>query len=189
MNQINENILVLSPGDQYDETYENYLKIYLSGSLDISGKGISWQEKFINGLAKLTTPHPESPEIPDYSAYKFLIINPLMPVSGEPTINNPQFLEKARWELGMMGQADVIFCNFLKKSTMLSAIQGYLLWAQSGKVVCRCPIESTFYSQIKVISDTFGVPMVGDTGSVIKVMDTIFQSIPKFNELLNYNIS
>ena len=86
----------------------------------------------------------------------------------------------------MMGQADVLFCNFLKKSTMLSAIQGYLLWAQSGKVVCRCPIESTFYSQIKVISDTFGVPMVGDTGSVIKVMDTIFQSIPKFNELLNY---
>ena len=128
MNQINENILVLSPGDQYDETYENYLKIYLSGSLDISGKGISWQEKFINGLAKLTTPHPESPEIPDYSAYKFLIINPLMPVSGEPTIDNPQFLEKAQWELGMMGQADVIFCNFLKKSTMLSAIQGHLLW-------------------------------------------------------------
>ena len=63
MQQINENLLVLSPGDPYDESYENYLKIYLSGSLDLGGKGISWQEKFINGLSKLTTPHPDSPEI------------------------------------------------------------------------------------------------------------------------------
>jgi hypothetical protein len=189
MNQINNNIMVLSPGDPFNETYNDFLKIYLSGSLDISGNGISWQEKFVNGLTKLTTPHPESPEIPDYSAYKFLIMNPLCPVSGEPSIENPQFVEKAQWELGMMEQADVIFCNFLKRSTMLSAIQGYLLWAQSGKVVCRCPIESMFYSQIKVISEAFKIPMVGDTGSVIKVMETIFQSIPKFNELINYNIS
>ena len=188
MQQINENLLVLSPGDPYDESYENYLKIYLSGSLDLGGKGISWQEKFINGLSKLTTPHPDSPEIPDYSKFKFLVFNPLMPVNGEANIGNPEYVQKIQWELGMQQQADVIFCNFLKKSVLVSAISGYLLWAQSGKVVCRCPQECMFYSQVKMISDTYQIPLLGDTGSVIKVMDTIFQIIPKFNELLNYDL-
>lgn len=188
MQQINENLLVLSPGDQYQETYEDYLKIYLSGSLDLSGKGLSWQEKFINGLSKLTTPHPDAPGIPDYSQYKFLVFNPLMPVNGEASVDNPEYLQKTQWELGMQQQADAIFCNFLKRSTALSAIQGFLLWAQSGKVIVRCPLESTFYSQVKMISDTFQVPMVGDTGSVIKVMESMFTCIPKFNELLNYNL-
>ena len=55
MQQINEHLLVLSPGDPYDPSYENYLRIYLSGSLDFSGK-LPWQQKFINGLTKLTTP-------------------------------------------------------------------------------------------------------------------------------------
>ena len=188
MQQINENLLVLSPGDQYQEAYENYLKIYLSGSLDFSGK-LPWQQKFINGLTKLTTPHPESPEIPDYGKFNFLVFNPLTPPQGEPVMSNPAYTQKVQWELGMQQQADVIFCNFLKKSTMLSAIFGFLLWAQSGKVVSRCPLESVFYPQVKLVSDNYGIPMVGDTGSVIKVMETIFQSIPKFNELLNYEVS
>ena len=188
MQQINENLLVLSPGDPYDVSYDNFLKIYLSGSLDLGNGGIPWQQKFINGLSKLTVPHPESPNIPDYSKFKFLVFNPLMPVNGEANISNPEYVQKVQWELGMQQQADVIFCNFLKKSALISAISGYLLWAQSGKVVCRCPMECVFFPQVKMVSDTFQVPLVGDTGSVIQVMDTIFQSIPKFNELLNYDL-
>ena len=190
MQQINENLLVLQPGDPYQEVYENFLKIYLSGSLDLGvGKpGLSWQEKFINGLSKMTLPHPNEPNIPDYSKFRFLVFNPLVPVNGAPSIDNPEFVQKSQWELNMMGSADVIFCNFLRKSTNLSAISGFLLWAQSGKIVCRCPMDSMFYAQIKVISDTFQIPLVGDTGSVISVMDTMFQVNQKFNQLLNYNL-
>lgn len=189
MNQINENLTVLQVGDPYNDSFENYLKIYLSGSLDISGAKLTWQEKFINGLGKLTTPHPDHPEIPDYSMYKFLVMNPLMPVAGNPDLNNQQFVQKVQWELGMMGSADVIFCNFLKKSTSISAIQGFLLWAQSGKVICRCPIESMFYPQIKLMTGYYRIPLVGNTGSVINVLETMFQNIQKFSDLRNYNIS
>ena len=51
-----------------------------------------------------------------------------------------------------------------------------------------CSYDCMFYSQVKMISDTYQIPLLGDTGSVIKVMDTIFQVIPKFNELLNYDL-
>ena len=187
MIQVNQNLIVLQPGDQYQESYENYLKIYLSGSLDL-GSELPWQQKFINGLEKLTTKHPESPDIPDYSNFKFLVINPLAPSNGEMSVDNPEFVQKFQWEFGMQQQSDVIFCNFLKKSTLVSAVSGFLLWAQSGKVVCRCPMESMFYPQVKMVSGSCNVPLVGDTGSVIKVMETIFQSIPKFNELTKYNL-
>lgn len=185
---VNENLLVMQPGDQIGpEIGEDYLKIYLSGSLDVGGSGIPWQQKFINGLAAMTGPEQKE-GVPDYRAFKFLVINPLGPANGEPKVDNPEYVQKMQWEQGMMQQCDAIFCNFLKKSVKISAISGLLLWAQSGKVVCRCPMESVFYGQVKILSDIYGYPMVGDTGSVIKVMETMFQSIPKFVELQNFNL-
>lgn len=188
MQQLNENLLILQPGDIFQETYNDALKIYLSGSLSLDNNKLPWQQKFINGLAKMTVPHPEDQTIPDYSMFKFLIFNPLIPSNGEPTIDNPEYVQKIQWEIQGQTTADVIFCNFLKRSTKLSAIQDFLLWAQSGKVVTRIPIESVFYPTINVLSKSFNIPCVGDTGSVIEVMQTIFTQIPKFNELAQFGL-
>ena len=187
MIQVNENLTVLQPGDQYQEIYANYLKIYLSGSMDVGGGDkLPWQQKFINGLEKMTAAN--TPGVPDYSRFKFLLFNPLSPANGEPSLDNPEFLQKMEWEQGMMQQADVIFCNLLKKGVSALSIEPFLLWAQSGKVVCRCPVESMFYPRVKVLSDTYQIPLLGNADSLIQVMDMMFQRIPKFNELLNYNL-
>lgn len=185
MQQINENLIVLSPGDQ---PQNDCLKIYLSGSLDVSGAGIPWQQKFINGLSKMTIPHPENSSIPDYSTFKFAVINPLGPSNGEPTLDNPEYVQKTQWALQCQSEADVIFCNLLRKSTLISSIQDFLVWSQSGKLIVRCPSENVFYPQVSLLSQTFGIPLVGDSGSVIQVMETIFNGIPKFAELKQYGL-
>lgn len=188
MQQINENLIVLSPGDPLQEVASDCLKIYLSGSLDVSGSGIPWQQKFINGLSKMTVPHPENPEIPDYSMFKFAVINPLSPSNGEPTLDNPEYVQKAQWSLQCIGESDVMFCNFLRRSKLPSAINDFLVWSQSGKVVVRIPGDSVFFPTVKILSDTFGIPMVGESGSVLQVMDAIFSGIPKFAELKQYGL-
>lgn len=180
MQQLAENLVILQPGDPYQDLYENYLKIYLSGSLGVSE--IPWQQKFINGLQTFSGRGEK------YGSQKFLVINPLAPVNGEPNLGNPEFVQKTQWELQMMSSADVIFCNFLKKSTSPGALYGYLLWAQSGKVICRCPEESMFFSQVKLVSDCFGVPLLGNTDSVIQVLDTMFKTNQKFSGSLNYGL-
>lgn len=188
MQQINENLIILSPGESYGDIGNDCLKIYLSGSLDMSGNGIPWQQKFINGLSKMTVPHPENPELPDYSMFKFAVVNPLGPANGEPTLDNPEYVQKFQWSLQCIGESDVIFCNFLRKSKLPSAINDLLIWAQSGKVVARVPTDSVFYPTIKLLSGAFGIPLVGDSGSVIQAMEAIFNGIPKFAELKQFGI-
>lgn len=187
MQQVNGNLIVMNPGDMIDDTYNDYLKIYLAGSLDF-GPRMPWQQKFINGLSMLATPHPESPNIPDYSKYKFVVFNPLVPMNGGPDLNNPDFINKMQWENNMMQSSDAIFFNFLKRASNFNSTIFYYLFAQSGKMVCRCPNESIFFPYLKTISDFYGIPFLGDTGSVITVMDTMFNYIPKFVELSKYNL-
>lgn len=186
MQPINDNLIVIEPGDPL-QGIDDCLKIYLSGSMDVSGN-MPWQQKFINALAKMTVPHPENPEVPDYSMFKFAIINPTCPVNGEPTLDNPEFVQKTQWMIQCQGEADVIFCNLLRKSTNISAILDYFVWAQSGKLVARIPGDNIFYPRAKMISEAFGVPLLGDSGSVIQVFEAIFGSIPKFAELQQFGL-
>ena len=55
MQQISQNLYVLGPTDQWDGTLDGCIKIYLSGSIDLA-KDPGWQERFINGLTKMTDP-------------------------------------------------------------------------------------------------------------------------------------
>lgn len=187
MQPINENLVMLSPGDSF-QGLDDCLKIYLSGSLDMSGNGVPWQQKFINGLSKMTAPGPKEPGCPDYSTFKFAVVNPLGPSNGEPILDNPEYVQKMQWSLQCQGEADVIFCNFLKKSKLPSAINDFLVWSQSGKVVVRVPGESVFFPTVKILSEAFHIPVVGDSSSIIKVMEAIFQGIPKFQELTQYGL-
>ena len=187
MQKINENLLVLSPGDPMEEIYNDMIKIYLTGTLDLNQNKIPWQQKFINALSRVTTSEP-SEDMPDLRNLKFLVINPLSPTEGPMTLDNPGFTQKMQWELQNIEMADVIFCNYLKKGKAWSSLGNLLLNAKSGKVVARCPMDSEFYGYIKILGQTYGFPVVGDTASAMVIIKEMFTSIPKLADLINNGI-
>lgn len=186
MQQLNENIIVLNPGDPLEEIYENYIKIYLSGTLDLNENKIPWQQKFINALVHLTSQKSEN--LPDLSEIKFLVINPLMPTDGPAVMDNPAFVQKLSWELQFQDQADIIFCNFLKKGKGLSSLTGLLLNAKSEKLVVRCPIDSIFYGMIKVLGQNYGFPVLADSSSALNIIKCMTETNPKLRDLLENGI-
>lgn len=190
MQQINPNLIVISPGDPLEEIYGDFIKIYLSGTLSLDSSKICWQQKFINGLNKLMTdtktPLPEG--LPDVRQMKFLIMNPLMPTNGGPTLDNPEFVQKTQWELNCYDASDVIFCNYLKKSNLFQSLQGFFLNSLTGKVIVRCPIDSPFYGTVKLIGQARNIPVLGDSASLIVVLRQMFEYVPKLQELANFNM-
>lgn len=185
MQQPNQNLIVLNVGDPWDDTYSGCLKIFLSGSCDLSGLPKNdWQTKVINSMTRLTDPVNGDPR---YNRMKYVIMNPKMPIKNPtPDLSNQEFTQKLQWELQMMNMADGIFCNFLKKSQAPSAIYGFLMNSNTHKVVVRCPQEYQNYAYINMICIQSGIPMLGDTGTVINVLDKFFEYIPKFQEVANY---
>lgn len=188
MQQINNNLIVLNPGDQWDDIYAGYLKIYLSGSSDLSGAlKTDWQTKFINAMTRLTDPQVGDTR---FNNMKFLIMNPKIPIKNPvPDLSNQEFTMKLQWELQMMSMADGIFCNFLKKSQAPSAMYGFLMNAGTQKVVTRCPQEYQGYAYINMICIQYGIPMLGDSGTVIDVLNKFFEYIPKFQEVANTGLT
>lgn len=186
MQQISQNLYVVSPGDPWDGSLDGCIKIYLSGTVDL-GAQLGWQEKFINGLTKLTDPVNGDDR---FKTKSFCIFNPKMPIQNpSPTLDNQEFCNKFRWECQMMGTADIVFCNFMKKSKAPSAIYGALLNAQQqGKLIIRCPLEYIGYPTIKLLTESYNIPLLGDTGSVINVMDLAFQTCAKFKETNEFGL-
>jgi hypothetical protein len=185
MQQINENLVVIFAGDPWEEAMNDYLKIYLGGSVDL-GEKFNWHGKFIQGLTKLTDPIAGDPR---YNDKKFLIMSPRVPViNPSPTLDNPEFINKKRWEFDMLKKSDVVFCNFLKKATTPGAINELLLMATSGKLVVRCPLDYFNYPTIKTISDSFGFPIFGETANTLDILQYMFTSIPKFVNIQNYGL-
>ncbi len=186
MQQISQNFYVMTPADQWDGSLDGCIKIYLSGSIDLA-KQTGWQEKFINGLSKLSDPVAGDPRIKQKS---FCIFNPKMAIGNpSPTLDNPEFCEKIQWEHQMMGLADLVFVNFMKKSKAPSAIYGLLLNAQiPGKTIVRCPIEYSRYPMVKLLSQSYGIPLLGDSGSVKDVLELAIQGCPKFQDNTEYGL-
>lgn len=185
MQQINENLVVISAGEPWEEAMNDYLKIYLGGSVDM-GETFNWHNKFIMGMTKLTDPMNGDPR---YNDKKFLIMNPRVVVANpSPTLDNPEFVNKKKWDFDMIKKCDVIFCNFLKKSQSPSAINELLLTATSGKLVVRCPLEYFNYPTVKVISDSFGFPIFGETATTLDILQYMFTAIPKFSAIQNYGL-
>lgn len=185
MQQINENLVVVNAGEPWEEAMNDYLKIYLGGSIDL-GEKFNWHNKFIQGMTKLTDPQSGDPR---YNDKKFLIMNPRIAVMNpSPTLDNPEFVNKKKWEFEMLKKSDVVFCNFLKKSTTPNAINELMLMATSGKLVVRCPLDYCNYPMVKVISDSFGFPIFGETATTLDVIQYMFNSIPKFTAIQNYGL-
>ena len=91
MQQINENLVVITAGEPWEEAMNDYLKIYLGGSIDL-GEKFNWHGKFIQGMTKLTDPISGDPR---YNDKKFLIMSPRVPVMNpSPTLDNVEFVNK-----------------------------------------------------------------------------------------------
>ena len=187
MQQINENLFMLQPGDPIEESFGDMIKIYLSGTLDLNQNKIPWQQKFINALARISSEEPRE-GMPNLKGFKFLVINPLTATNGPMVLDNPEFTQKLSWELQCLEMSDVIFCNFLKKGKEWSSLSGLMMNVKSEKMICRCPMDSEFYGYIKLLGQNFGFPVVGDTSSALAIIKTMFEYVPKLKDLIENNI-
>lgn len=173
-------ITIINAGQKWDDSEDdNYLKIFLTGTV---GEGIDWQDGFIKLLNEMS-------ETEDYKDYNFLVINPQIEVSNpEISLDNPEFIEKTQWELEMIDKADFIFCNILKKSTSESAIRTLLLELKSQKIIVRCPSENIRYPLIKVLCESYNVPVLGAMATMPEILSTAFSAIPRLVELKNFKL-
>ena len=96
MQQINENLLVLNVGDPFDDSYAGFLKIFLSGSTDLSGIAkTDWQTQVINAFTRLTDPYNGDPR---FNRMKFILMNPKIPIKNHTMdLSNQEFVSKVQW--------------------------------------------------------------------------------------------
>lgn len=178
MNQVSDNILVLYPGEIPPPGYEGAIKLLLIGSIDSRPDGkYDWGTRFINGLAENTDPLQG---ILQYRGLRFIVYNSVVPPqnpANPPTLDNPEFVSKYEWMVQCMDDADLIFCNFLKKSQNPLPLYWFGLAAGTGKLVTRCPDQYFGYGLVSCSCKHFNSPLLpGKVGSVlviIQAMNTI----------------
>lgn len=185
MINVSENIVVLSPGDNFIDSPES-LKIYLAGCMSATqGDAFDWQGKFINGLNILSSPS-SSAALLQFKGKKFIICDPRSNKTvPDRTIENPEFVASENWKFDAIEYCDGVFCNFLKKSMdMLPMMEfGYII--RTGKTVVRCPSEYSNSGVIKYMCQRFQVPFLpeGRAGDVLSVLQTMFSYVPRFQQI------
>ena len=182
MQQVNENIIVLNPGDQLPQITNDCIKIYLAGTMDFSGISTDWQTKFIEGLVKCTDPLNG---LLMYKNTRWVIFNPHVPAQNPaaPTLDNPEFVATMNWRLAMMRAADVIFVNIMNKSKSPIPVLEFGATLTSGKAVVRCGEQHMIYSTIRLYCENFQVPLLTGKTSVKDVLLTMGSYTQKFREL------
>ena len=185
MQQIKQNLYVFTPQDGVgqNDILTGSIKIYLTGTVNLAAQ-TAWQDKFVTGLSKILETDPR------LKGKVISILDPRMPLQNpQASLDNQEFVAKTQWELQMMPQSDLIFCNILKKSKAPSALYGLLMNAQSqGKLIIRCPTEYMMYPLVKMISDAYQVPLLGDSGTTKQVMELAIQGCPKFQENTEFGL-
>ena len=195
MEQISSNVMVLQMGDPIPAGTEDAIKILLVGSESIdtpSDNGqpsnFDWQGKFIAGIASLTDTEKG---LLMFKNKKYIIINCTYIPKMMPEVNMPQnveLLNKYNYILDMANQADGIFCNILKKTQSPIPLFEFGLFVSSSKLVIRCPEEYPYSSLIKLICERSNIPLLPGKSSVKDVLFSLFVSIPKFQELQQYQL-
>jgi hypothetical protein len=188
MQQINDNLIVLNPGDQLDDSMSSYyLKIFLAGSVDLADT-FNWQDKFIQGMSKLVDPRMGDPR---FKGKKYILLNPRTNITNPAaSLDNPEFTTKFSWELAMIKAADAVFCNFLKRAQAPIGMYEFCLAAYTGKTIVRCPMEYFGYPFVKLVSQDQGgaLSILGDKATVIDVLLEMFNRIPVFQETTKYGL-
>src|SRR5574344_1363587 len=190
MQQISENISVISNGEPIPTVgVEEYFKIALLGSSDLSPYGVGdWQNKFIQGLVTITDP---TNGILMYKSMKLLLMNcKSMGMNNDSlTYDNPEFIMKASSDLDYAMSSDVVFFNFLKKSTAQVPLLEFSTLSQNGKMIVRCPDEYCMYGYVRFMCERYHIPLLpGSSSTVLTILQTINSFIPKFTELQRFKL-
>lgn len=183
MNQVSANVMVLYPGEIPPPGCEDAIKLMLVGSVDARPDGkFDWGGKFINGLVDICDPVKG---ILQYRGLRFLVFNSVVPSSNPgapPTVDNEEFVGKTNWMIQSIGESDLIFCNFLKKSTNPFPLFWLGLMAQTGKLVVRCPDQYMGYGLVQVVCKNYNIPLMpGKVGSVLAIVQAMNTISDVFN--------
>lgn len=184
MEQISSNVLVLNVGDQLPPGTEDALKIYLTGSTDLNQMSdLNWYDKFIQGMKVAVDPTKGYMNL--FSKYNYVIFNPYyVPKNPAQNVFNQEFVNKWQWEQTCIETADVIFMNFLKRSTSPIPLYTFGYTVRSQKLIVRCHESYANYGIVKMACDTYNVPLVGSKmGTVNQILSLMFSFIPKFQEV------
>lgn len=187
MLQLNERVLVLNPGDQIPQVTNDAVKIYLAGTMDFGSAENNWQQKFEEGLVKLTDPLKGLLLIKNLN---FIIFDPHVPPQNGmgPTLDNPEFVKTMQWRMTCMDLSDFTFINIMNKSVSPVPILEFGTMVNSGKLVVRCGENNQCYSQIRMYCEKYQVPLLTGKTSVKDVILCAGNYIQKFQELKTLNL-
>jgi hypothetical protein len=185
------NITVMTTGEPLPpDGTDDYIKIALLGSTDmIDGGELDWYQKFCTGLA-IIAGRESSRGVNIFKSLNYLIFNcktPPVP-DGTMSVNNPAFVNHLSWCCDVATAADGIFVNFLKNSQSVMPVYWFSLFAQSGKLVCRVPLEQDyiFSGLVNTTCQRFNIPCFpGKMGNVMSVIQAFFNFVPKMQILSN----
>lgn len=182
MVQLTEKITVFYPGDQLPAMTNDCIKLYLGGTMDFGSANNDWQQKFIDGLVKLTDPIKG---LLMYKNISWIIFNPHVQPQNNlaPNLDNPEFVSTMQWRMNMIDVADVVFINILNKSKSPIPVLEFGSLLTSGKMVVRCGEQHQIYSQIRLYCEKYNVPLLTGKTTVKDVLLTMGSYTQKFQEL------
>lgn len=194
MEQLASNISVMYSGEPMPaEGTEDYIKIALVGSTDlIDGGQLDWYTAFANGLVTIAG-RESNRGVNIFKNLNYLLFNCKTPPvgNGEMSAENPEFVNHWSWVNDVITASDGIFVNFLKRSTNVMPLYWFSMYAQSGKMVARVPLESDYIyaGLVSATCQRLNIPMFpGKMGNVMSVIQAFFSFIPKMQILNNPDI-
>ncbi len=159
MIQLGEKVIVLYPGDQLPEMTGDAIKVYLAGTEDMNPANQHWQDKMAQGMVSLT----EGPgAISVFKNKNWIFINPMSApqLNPLPILDNPEWVMKKDWEMGMLNICDGIFFNILKKSTSPIVLFNLGMLLNSQKMVVRCSQEYFQYGLVSYMCNRHNIPLL-----------------------------
>lgn len=193
MEQISENVIVYYPGDVIGEEATGSVKIALVGSSSYDPSGAyAWEQKFIEGVAYYADRSMNSKTglvMFKNLNYAILCGKPANPLQNpEMSVDNPEFTAKTTSNFDFCDQADGIIFNFLKKSQAPAPLLLFGNYAQSQKMICRCPAEYYAYPMVKLMCERYQIPLYpGKMVSVLLMLQGLF-TLPAFQQVQQFNL-
>lgn len=177
MQQLSDNVLVLTVGDELPAVTNDSVKIYLAGSQDLNPANEKWQDKLTNAMVSLTS-GPGAISV--FKNHNWIFINPVMApqMNNVANLSNPEFAQKVNWTHTMMSAADGIFLNFLKRSVSPLPLYEFGLTCTSNKLVVRCSEEYFQYGLVSFMCQRHNIPLLPNKSNVKDVIWSFFSLLP-----------
>ena len=195
MKTISDNVIVVEMGEQLPPDTDA-IKILLVGTESIDDAAgmngqpatFDWQTKFAQGTASIANPNDG---LIMFKNAKYILINAKYIPQMTPDISTPGNVElanKYNWILDMANQADIIFCNILKKTTNPIPLMEFGLFSTSQKLVMRCPESYPYFQIVKLICERSQIPLLQSKSTVKDVLFSAYSFCKRFQELQKYQL-